>query len=142
MLEAYVASVSGGFKLTLTAALDGHFAADADVHYQQSHFVVSGNFEVVLQLLFKLAIDAFVKAQAGIGPFKKETSKTWNLAAFTFDPGLKLGVKSKKPIVYDSQKSFEAPSLDDIEVTKPNLNVQDMMSKIFSAGSKPEETKE
>lgn len=142
MLEAYVASVSGGLKLTVTAALDGHFAADASVHYRQSNFVVSGNFEVMLQLLFKLAIDAFVKAQAGIGPFKKETSKTWNLAGYTFDPGLKLGVKSRKPIVYDSQKAFEAPGLDDIEVTKPNLNVQDMMSKIFSAGNKPEETKE
>ncbi len=142
MLEAYIASVSGGLELRTTAALDGHFAANAAIKYQESHFIVSGEFEVILQLLFKLAIDAYVKAQAGIGPFKKETSKTWNLAGHTFDPGLKLGVKSKKPIVYDSQKVFEAPSFDDIEVTKPNLNVQDMMGKIFAAGNKPEEVKQ
>jgi hypothetical protein len=142
MIDAVIASVSGGIRVTATAILDGHFAADAMIQYQQSRFVVGAKFEVLLQLLLKLALDAFVKAEAGVGPFKKEVSKEWNLAEFKYDTGLKVGLRSKSPIQYDSSKSFEVPSLDQIEVIKPNLDIPDMMQKIFARGGRPEVTKE
>ncbi len=138
MVDAAIASASGGLRVIVTAELDGHLGADSMIEYRNGHFSVEGNLNVLLKLLLKLALDSFVKAEAGVGPFKAKTEKNWRLAAYTYDPGLQIGIRSKAPIRYDSSRAFQAPSLDQIEIVKPNLNLPDMMQKIFANSASSE----
>jgi hypothetical protein len=138
MVDAAIASASGGLRVTVTAELDGHLAADSMIEYKKGHFSVEGNLDVLLKLLLKLALDSFVKAESGVEPFKAKTEKDWRLAAYTYDPGIQIGIRSKAPIRYDSSQAFQAPSLDQIEIVKPNLNLPDMMQKIFASSASSE----
>lgn len=141
VLDAVVASASGGLTVTATALLDGHVASQVDLHYQKGRFEVKADFELMLGLALKLALDAFVEAQAGIAPFNVETRKDWNLAAYTFDTGLQLGMKTKTPLYYASDQPFQPPSLDQIEITKPQLDVSAMLAKVFQTAGGTEKTK-
>jgi hypothetical protein len=141
VLDAVVASASGGLTVTATALLDGHVASQVDLHYQQGRFEVKADFELMLGLALKLALDAFVEAQAGIAPFKVETRKDWNLAAYTFDTGMQLGMKTKSPLYYASDQPFQPPSLDQIEITKPQLDVSSLLAKVFQTAGGTEKTK-
>jgi hypothetical protein len=93
-----VASVDGGLTITATAALAGHVLSNVEMHYQKSRFEAKADFDLLLKLILTLGIDAFVRAKAGIGWLSVESKKVWNLASFTYDPGLKVGMKLKKPV--------------------------------------------
>ncbi|HEY6907854.1 MAG TPA: DUF4157 domain-containing protein [Myxococcales bacterium] len=141
-VSAGIASLTGGLTVSATASLDGHVASQVTVHYQRSRIEVDANFELLLALALTLALDAMVRAKAGIGPFSVETRKVWNLASFTFDTGMKLGMKLKKPIHYASDEPFQAPSLDDIEWVTPKLDPKQVLERTFSgAGGKEEEAR-
>lgn len=142
VVDALIASVSGGLTISATASLDGHVASEVRLHYQQSRFELDANFELLVGLAIILALDAFVKAQAGIGPFSVEKEKVWNLASFKFDTGLQFGFKLKKPLHYASDQPLKLPSLDDLEWTVPKLDAGDILKHAFGgAGSKETEKK-
>jgi hypothetical protein len=109
------------------------------IHYQKSRIELDANFEVLLGLALTLALDAFVKAKAGIGPFSVETKKVWNLASFKFDTGMQLGMKLKSPIHYASDEPFKFPSLDDIQWIKPDIDPKKVLERAFGSGSSKEE---
>jgi hypothetical protein len=134
-----IASVSGGLTITATASLEGHVASEVKIHYQKSRIELDANFEVLLGLALTLALDAFVKAKAGIGPFSVETKKVWNLASFKFDTGMQLGMKLKSPIHYASDEPFKFPSLDDIQWIKPDIDPKKVLERAFGSGSSKEE---
>lgn len=142
VLDAVIASASGGLKVSATAMLDGHLASQIEIHYSKGKFEVKADLDLLLALTLKLALDAFVEAQAGIGPFKVSTRKDWNLASYTYDPGLKLGIKTKSPLYYASDQPFKAPSLDQLEFIKPNINVTEALKNIFQSAGGTEKTKE
>jgi hypothetical protein len=141
VLDAVVASASGGLTLTATALLDGHVASQVALHYTQGRFEAKADLDLMLGLALKLALDAFVEAQAGVGPFKVETRKDWNLATYTYDTGLQLGMKTKTPLYYASDQPFKPPSLDQIEIIKPQIDISDMLSKVFHNAAGTEKTK-
>jgi len=140
VVDAVIASVSGGLTISATASLDGHVASEVRLHYQQSRFELDAKFELLVGLAIILALDAFVKARAGIGPFSVEKEKVWNLASFKFDTGLQFGFKLKKPLHYASDQPVQLPSLDDLEWTVPKLDAGDILKHAFGgAGSKESE---
>jgi hypothetical protein len=134
-----IASVEGGLTITATASLEGHVASEVKIHYQKSRVELDANFEVLLALALTLALDAFVKAKAGVGPFSVETKKVWNLASFKFDTGMQLGMKLKNPIHYASDQPFKFPSLDDIQWIKPDIDPKKVLERAFASGSSKEE---
>ena len=142
VVDAVIASVSGGLTITATASLDGHVSSQATIHYQKSRLEVDANFEMLVGLTILLALDAFVKAKAGIGPFSVEKEKVWNLASKKFDTGLQFGMKLKNPIHYASDQPMKLPSFDDIEWTIPKIEPGNILDNVFkSSSSKEEEVK-
>ncbi|HVZ38040.1 MAG TPA: DUF4157 domain-containing protein [Candidatus Kapabacteria bacterium] len=140
MLDAFVASASGELGVSATAQLNASLSSVVKVHYSRGRFELDANFDLPMALLLRLALQATVRAEAGIGPFKVETHKTWDLASYTYDPGLKLRLKMRKPIHYASDQPFSIPSVDDIEVIKPTFSPTDMLKSAF-AGARSRETK-
>jgi hypothetical protein len=140
VLDVGLASVSGGLTVTATALLDGHVASQIELHYMQGKFEVKADLDLMLGLALKLALDAFVKAQAGVGPFKVETRKDWQLASYVYDTGLQMGMRTKSPLYYASDQPFKPPSLDQIEIIKPQMDVSNMLDKIFKSAGGTEKT--
>jgi hypothetical protein len=136
VVDAGIASLSGGLKVTATASLEGEAASDVSIHYTKSRLEVDADFHVLLTMALLLALDAFVKAEAGIGPFSIEKTKTWNLAAMRFDTGMQLGMKMKKPLHYASDESFQFPSVSDIEWITPTIDPKHVLERVFSGGGK------
>lgn len=138
-LDILVAEVSGGVSIIPSATLKGEFTADALAEYEKQNYSLKADFAVNLGLTFALALTAWAKARAGISVFSVETRKDWTLAKFTYDPGLKLGVKA--PVSYKSGEGVKLPSADEIVWTKPTIDVQGMLKSIFgSARSEEKET--
>jgi hypothetical protein len=142
VLDAVVASVSGGLAITATASLDGHVAAEVMLHYQKSRFEADAKFEMLVGLALTLALDAFIKAKAGVGWFSIEREKDWNLATFRYDTGLQFGMKLKNPLHYASDEPIKLPSFDDIEWIKPQVDPVDMIKKIFAGAGGTEKDAE
>jgi hypothetical protein len=138
VVDVGIASVSGGLKITATASLEGHVASKATIHYSKSRLEVDADFELLVGLALILALDAFVKAKAGIGPFSVETEKDWNLATYKFDTGLQFGMKLKNPIHYASDQPMKLPSFDDIQWTIPTIDPGAVLSKVFAGSSSQE----
>jgi hypothetical protein len=138
-VSAAIASVSGVLTVFAEASLDGQVLSSIEIHYQKDRLTAQGDFSLLLALVFLLGLDATVRAKAGVGWLSVETHKTWNLASFKYDPGLKLGMKLKKPIFYASDQPFQFPSLDDIEWITPKIDPGDLVNRLFS-GSGGKET--
>ena len=141
MVDVGIASASGGLTITATATLDGHLASQVEIHYAKGRFEVEADLDLLLALVLKLALTAFVEAEAGVWRFKVSTRKDWELASYTYDPGLKLGLKTKSPLRYVSDQPFKAPSLDQIEFIKPKIDPSDVLSRVFSSAGGTETTK-
>lgn len=137
-VDVGIASVEGGLAVTATASLDGRVQSEATIHYQKSRIEFDANFDLLLGLALILALHAFVKAEAGVGPFTVETEKDWTLASYTYDTGLKFGMKLKKPIHYASDEPTKLPSFDDIEWITPTIDPGDVLSKVFGSSASKE----
>lgn len=138
-LSVVVASIRGDIGITATATLHGGMDVPFHAHYKDGKITADVGFEAQLKLILALALIASVEAKAGIGWLSVKTGKEWTLGSFTYDPGLALGMKLKKPIHYESPATFTVPSVDDIEWVKPNL---DAKSVVGSAASATPDTKE
>jgi hypothetical protein len=130
-LSIGIASADAGLNVKATAALTGGFFADPKVHYQKSRITVDIPFKASLELILTLALDAFVRAQAGFGPFKVATRKDWQLASFKYNPGLRLGIEV--PLHYASDEPFQFPSTDQIKFTTPTIDPAKMISNLFDS---------
>ncbi|MBS1911332.1 MAG: DUF4157 domain-containing protein [Bacteroidetes bacterium] len=135
-----VASASGGLEASATARLDASTANVVTTHYAKGRFELDANIDATLRLALDLALKAYVRAEAGIGPFKWETHKDWTLASFTYDSGKEMRIHNVKPIHFASDQPFKAPSLDDFQVDLPQIGAQDMLEKGFG-GATAKETK-
>ncbi len=140
VVDVGIASVSGGLTISATASVEGHIASQATIHYSKSKLEFDANFEMLVGLALILALEAFVKAQAGIGPFKVETEKRWTLASYKYDTGLQFGMKLKNPLHYASDQPLKLPTFDDIEWVVPkDISAGDVLSKVFGGSSSKEQ---
>ncbi|MEM5317148.1 DUF4157 domain-containing protein [Paraburkholderia sp. JHI869] len=135
VFDVVVAEVSGNLTVSATASLNGEVLSNVSLTYAKSVYTLSADFAATLALAIRLALEASVRASAGIGPFKVETEKKWTLAQRSFDTGLTLGVKVKKPLTYSSDKGLDVPGPSDIEVTKPDLDPQTLLKNVFGSAS-------
>lgn len=135
VLDVLVAEVSGNLTVSATASLNGEVLSNVSLTYEKSVYTMSADFAATLALAIRLALEASVRASAGIGPFKVETEKKWTLAERTFDTGLQLGIKVKKPLTYSSDKGLDVPGPSDIEVTKPDFDPQTLLKNVFGSAS-------
>jgi len=133
VLDAVIAEVSGGLTISATASLNGEVLSNVKFTYSKDRYALTADFAASLALAIRLALEASVRAQAGIKPFEVDTEKRWTLAAREFNTGLKLGIAVKKPLSYSSDKGLEVPSPSDIEVTKPDLDASRLLKDVFGA---------
>lgn len=140
VVDVGIASVSGGLTISATASVEGHIASQATIHYSKSRLEFDANFEMLVGLALILALEAFVKAQAGIGPFSVEKEKRWTLASYKYDTGLQFGMKLKNPLHYASDQPLKLPTFDDIEWVVPkDISAGDVLSKVFGGSSSKEQ---
>ncbi|TCV94658.1 uncharacterized protein DUF4157 [Luteibacter rhizovicinus] len=130
-----IASVSGGLKVSATATLSGEVLSNITLFYAKGRYEAKADFAASLALAIRLALEAVVKAEAGVGPFKVATERDWTLAAKEFNTGLTLGIKVTKPLSYSSDKGLDTPGPSDIEVTKPNLDPAKLIDNVMGASS-------
>ena len=135
-VQAYIASISGGLTVSLTATLAGAADLSAKAHYKDGKIEADVNFETLLALVLTLALNAHVRAEAGIPGLSVSTGKDWDLGHYDYNPGLHLGMKLRKPIHYATGEGLQLPTMDDIEWIKPDINVGDALDKVFKAGDK------
>lgn len=140
VLDAVIAEVSGGLTISATASLNGEVLSNVKFTYSKDRYALTADFAASLALAIRLALEASVRAQAGIKPFEVDTEKRWTLAAREFNTGLKLGIAVKKPLSYSSDKGLEVPSPSDIEVTKPDLDASRLLKDVFGAANAKEKT--
>ena len=135
-LSVVVASIRGDLGITATATLHGGMDVPFHAHYKDGKITADVGFDAQLKLILMLALIASVEAKAGIGWLSVKTGKEWTLGSFTYDPGLALGMKLKKPIHYESPSTFTLPSVDDIDWVKPSLDAKNLVSS--TAGATPD----
>lgn len=137
-IQAYIASVRGGFDITATAILAGGMNVPFNAHYKDGKITADVGFEAELALALVLALTASVEAKAGVGWLSVSTGKEWQLGSFKYDPGISLGMSLKNKIHYATGEGLTLPTVSDIEWVKPNLDGKDAIRQTASA-SKPSE---
>lgn len=131
-LSILVAEVSGNLGVTATGQLDASVKAPVDLKYEKEKFSADVAFEAKLALAIILALKAWVIAKAGIGPFSVSTRWDWTLAAYTYRPAFaQAKLTLKKPLHYDSDSGFTAPSWDDFDFKGPELDPADIVGSLF-----------
>lgn len=132
-LSILIAEVSGNLGVSATAQLDASIKSPVDLKYEQEKFSADIGFEAKLALAIILALKAWVIAKAGIGPFSVSTRWDWILGSYTYRPALaQAKLTLKKPLHYDSDAGFAAPSWDDFDFKGPELDPQDIIGSLFS----------
>ncbi|MET0935098.1 MAG: hypothetical protein ABWX83_03865 [Luteibacter sp.] len=134
-----IAAISGGLKMSATATLQGEILSNVSLFYAKGRYEAKADFAASLALAIRLALEAVVKAEAGVGPFKIATERDWTLAAKEFNTGLKLGIRVTKPLSYASDTGLDVPAASDIEVTKPDLDPGKLIDNVMGASS-PKDT--
>ena len=129
-IDAVIASVEGGLKITASASLDGGFFAAIELHYEKNRFTIDAVALIKEALIFLIKLEALIRAEAGIGPFKVSTEKDWELASFKYDPG--IGFSISAPIHYASDETFKPPSLDDISFKPVSLDAGDVLKSTMA----------
>jgi Domain of unknown function (DUF4157) len=141
VLDALIAEVGGKIIVSATAGLAGEGGTKFSAKYSKGEFKAEVDLNLILELILQLCVDVQAWAEAGVWRFKVKTSKTWNLANYSYKPGLRIGIEGlKKPISYSSKTGFTMPSVDDINWVKPTLDVKDALkSGIDAAGGEEQE---
>jgi hypothetical protein len=128
-IDVFVAEVEGSIGVKGSATLAGGLSVGFTAHYEKDRFTAEATPQIDAALILGLRLYAQLRAEAGVGPFSVETTKTWEIDRFTYDPGIKVGLKA--PIRYDSaaSPSFQPPSLDQIQWVRPTIEPRDLLSK-------------
>jgi hypothetical protein len=123
-LDVFIAEVGGKIVLTGTITLAGGLFAPFSATYQQGRIDASITPEIKAALLLGLALDFTAWAKAGVGWLSVKTEKTWNLAKREIDTG--LGFSLKAPISYSTATGPRLPSIDQVELKKPDITTENM----------------
>ena len=126
VLDAFIAEVGGGVKLTGVIALKGGFFAPFSATYAKGKIDAQLTPEIKFALMLGLALSIRAWAKAGIGWLSVKTEKEWVLAKRSIDTG--LGFSMKAPISYSSEGGVKFPSIDDIEFKKPEITTEKLKS--------------
>ncbi|HET6228948.1 MAG TPA: DUF4157 domain-containing protein, partial [Longimicrobiaceae bacterium] len=109
-LSALIAKLSGGIDMVGTAGAYSTLSVRPRFQYQDGKYSFKGVAELQAALVASLGINAYAAAEVGIGWLSKEVwRKDWELANFTWDPGMSLGMKAG--LDYTLGESFE-PKFD------------------------------
>lgn len=117
VLDAFIAEVGGGVKLTGTIKLAGGFFAPFSATYKAGKIDGLLTPEIKFALILGLVLSIRAWAKAGIGWLSVKTEKTWDLARREIDTG--LGFSLKAPIGYSTDTGPKLPSLNEIEFVPP-----------------------
>jgi hypothetical protein len=135
-LSITIAKVEGGIQIDGTIALKGGLNAEFKARYYQKKFEANLTPELDVELLLRLALTAYVLAQAGWGWLKVSTRKDWKLLEREIPTGVRLQVSA--PFGYSSDKGITLPSADQITVKKPNIDVPTLLNNLFGNTSPSE----
>ncbi len=124
VLDAFIAEVGGKLVLTGTIRLAGGLFAPFSATYKAGVITAKLTPEIKAALLLGLALDFTAWAKAGIGWLSVKTEKTWNLAKREIDTG--IGFSLKAPLEYSSETGPKFPSIDEIEMKKPDISTAKM----------------
>lgn len=116
-----IVSAQAGLELGGTLGIEGAAHAEVDVDWTpKKGLVLDANASISAEPKFKFDITGFVLVEADL-LLKTITlyEKKWQLAAFEYGSGLRLGMKL--PIHYEEGKPFNV-SLSDIQFEKPNID--------------------
>jgi hypothetical protein len=124
VLDAFIAEIGGKIVLTGTIKLTGGLFAPFSATYKAGKITAELTPEIKAALMLGLAVDLVAWAQAGIGWLSVKTEKTWNLAKREIDTG--IGFSLKAPLSYSTDEGPKLPSLDQIELKKPDITEENM----------------
>src|SRR4029453_16257132 len=116
--------VGGKLVLTGTIKLDGGLFAPFKATYKMGKSEASLTPEIKAALILGLALDLTAWAKAGIGWLSVKTEKTWNLARREVNTG--LGFSLKAPLEYSTDKGATLPTLDQIELKRPDITTENL----------------
>lgn len=137
VLDAFIAEVGGGVKVTGTIKLKGGLFVPFSGSFKQGKIEAELNPELKFALLLGLALSIRAWAKAGFGWLSVKTSKEWILAQKEIDTG--LGFSFKAPIKYSSDKGATLPSFNQVEVKKPDVSKEKLKSILSQLVSSADE---
>jgi hypothetical protein len=126
VLDALIAEIGGGVKVTGTITLQGGLFAPFSATFKQGKIEAELTPELKFALLLGLALSIRAWAKAGVGWLSVKTEKEWTLAKREINTG--LGFSIIAPFKYSSDKGPQLPSLGDIKFKKPEITRDKMMS--------------
>lgn len=129
-LSVTIAKVEGGIQVDGTIALKGGLNAAFKARYYQKKFEANLTPEIDVDLLLRLALSAYVIASAGWGWLKVSTRKDWKLLEREIPTGVRL--QASAPFGYSSDKGITLPTLDQITVKKPHIDIPALINNLFS----------
>lgn len=116
-LSAVVASISAGLDMTADVGVRGAATLDAGIDYKAKKWAIAATAGIKVNPRLALTIDGFLRAEAGIGPFKTEAEKRWNLKSWEWGSNMTFGVEF--PFSWASDQDFRVPSFSDISFIYP-----------------------
>ncbi|MBI1332576.1 MAG: DUF4157 domain-containing protein [Armatimonadetes bacterium] len=129
-VSAGIASVSGGITATARAGLDAALTADLDIEYKEGRFTLDSTVALIGKPVLDFGLEANIEAEAGALGVSYKYHKGYQLASFTLPSDMEMGAKF--PIHYASNEAFKFPSLSDIQVIKPNIDVKGLMNSMLT----------
>jgi hypothetical protein len=129
-VSVVVAKVEGGIQLNGTILLKGGLNATFKARYYQKTFEAKLTPELNVELLLRLALTAYVLAQAGFGWFKVSTRKDWKLLEKEIPTGVRFYLSA--PFGYRSDKGVTLPTADQVTLKKPDINAGDLLGRLFA----------
>lgn len=122
-----IAWATGYVTLTGGVMLVGGFDSTVAISYAKGILVLTADAQILAKLLLTLAIGAEIEIDSRLaGPW----NWPYQLAAWTFDPGLQFGLVA--PFNYRSDQDLRVPSISDIKWIVPDI---DVWALAFSAAS-------
>jgi hypothetical protein len=124
--------VSATANLEVSGQLGLESALDADVHVDWTPgagIVLDASAALSAEPRFRFAIDGTVEVEAGIGWLSFTVyEKRWNLAAFEYGSGLRLGMRF--PFHYEEGHPFEL-SWDDVQYDLPDIEPRQVLTGLL-----------
>ena len=135
-IHTHSSKIKPGYRNFLGSAEDG-----GEIAYRKDRFSIDASAYVGGKVILQAGLKAMLYAEAGVWRFKVRTEKTWELAKYSLDTGLQLGIRM--PLHYDSIDGFRMPSLSDITPEPATLDISpsNILSSLFTnAPSKERES--
>ena len=99
------------------------------IDYAMKRWAIGATAAIKVHPALALRIDGFLRAEAGIGPFKKTAEKRWNLKSWEWGSNMEFGVEF--PFKWASDEDFKTPSFSDIKFIYPeNLDFKSLIGDV------------